>query len=144
MNIAIFQSACAGLSSAEKIDRLSRYIVEYNEIERDPLDLVICPELFITGYNVGDELIKNAEPAQGTSFTAIARLCQQLNTAIVFGYAEVFGDGGTTPRPLSVKMGIWLRTTENSSTRREASRKNILRPGIRLPTWNTTGSRSQF
>ena len=92
MNIAIFQSACAGLSSAEKIDRLSRYIVEYNEIERDPLDLVICPELFITGYNVGDELIKNAEPAQGTSFTAIARLCQQLNTAIVFGYAEVFGD----------------------------------------------------
>jgi len=63
MNVAIYQSACSGLSSAEKIDQLSRFIVEYTNNERTPLDLVICPELFITGYNVGEDLVKKAETA---------------------------------------------------------------------------------
>ena len=60
MHIAIFQSACSGLSPAEKIERLNHYICEYSVNDRFDLDLVVCPELFVTVYNVGDELVENA------------------------------------------------------------------------------------
>ena len=92
MHIAIFQSACSGLSSAEKIERLDHYIYEYSGDKHFDLDLVVCPELFVSGYNVGDELIEKAEPARGASFSAMSKLCQKLNTALVYGYSEVYED----------------------------------------------------
>ena len=92
MYIAIFQSACSGLSRADKIERLYHYLCEYSGDDHFDLDLVVCPELFVTGYNVGDELIEKAEPARGASFSAMSKLCQKLDIALVYGYSEVYED----------------------------------------------------
>ena len=46
MKIGIYQCACGGMDPGERIGRLSKAIYGLG------LDLVLCPELFLSGYNV--------------------------------------------------------------------------------------------
>lgn len=56
-------------------------------------DLLLLPELFATGYNIGDQVVARAEPADGTTATAIAKLAKVHSVAIHYGYSE--NDSGT-------------------------------------------------
>ncbi len=51
-------------------------------------DLLLLPELFLTGYNVGDQLAAYAEPRGGPRAQAIAALAKRFGLAIHYGYAE--------------------------------------------------------
>lgn len=51
-------------------------------------DLVILPELFQCGYNIGDALREVAEPRDGAFAQAVAGLAKVHDTAIIHGYAE--------------------------------------------------------
>ncbi len=51
-------------------------------------DLLLLPELFLTGYNIGANVKKWSEAADGAYAKKIAALCQQHNIAIHYGYAE--------------------------------------------------------
>jgi len=55
--------------------------------------LVVFPELFIGGYNVGARLATEAEEKDGATFQLIAKLCRELHVAVVYGYAEKVSDG---------------------------------------------------
>lgn len=55
-------------------------------------DLLVLPELFLTGYNIGDQVARWAEPCGGTMAQRIAGLAQRFGLAIHFGYAEQDGD----------------------------------------------------
>ena len=57
------------------------------EIMRDA-DLLLLPELFLTGYNIGANVKEWSETANGVYAKIIAALCQQHNIAIHYGYAE--------------------------------------------------------
>lgn len=57
-----------------------------------PLDLIILPELFQSGYNIGDQLGLRAEAPDGPFAQAIADLAKTHNTAILYGYPERQGD----------------------------------------------------
>ncbi|MET9363439.1 carbon-nitrogen hydrolase family protein [Streptomyces sp. NPDC006632] len=61
--------------------------------------LLVCPELFLTGYAIGDDVAKLAEPADGPSAQAIAEIAVRHGLAVVYGYPERDGhdgdDGGT-------------------------------------------------
>lgn len=50
--------------------------------------LLIAPELFLTGYAIGDDVPKLAEPADGPSARAVAALAVRHGLAIVYGYPE--------------------------------------------------------
>ena len=50
MRLGVYQSALAGLKPAERIERLE------NMLSGAILDLEVCPELFLSGYNAGGEL----------------------------------------------------------------------------------------
>jgi predicted amidohydrolase len=82
LRAGVFQCDGAGLSPARRLEKLKA------AIDGKGLDLVICPELFLTGYNVGDELRSLAEPAKGALCAATARLAQSTGTAIVAGFPE--------------------------------------------------------
>ena len=86
MKLGVFQSACAGLDPRERIGRLDQVITGQD------LDLVVCPELFLSGYNVGTDLKRLAEPVDGPSAGAVAQLAQWHGTAIVYGYSEAVDD----------------------------------------------------
>ncbi len=54
------------------------------------VQLLVLPEMSLTGYNLTVEEIKRvAEPRDGELFNQVAKLCQQNNIAIVYGYAEI-------------------------------------------------------
>ena len=51
-------------------------------------DMLVLPELFACGYNVGDALRARAEPAEGPVAEKVARLAQAHGVAVHYGYAE--------------------------------------------------------
>ncbi|SLN73144.1 (R)-stereoselective amidase [Roseovarius gaetbuli] len=57
-----------------------------------PLDLIVLPELFQCGYNIGERVGARAEAPDGAFARAIADLAQTFGTAILYGYAERQGD----------------------------------------------------
>jgi predicted amidohydrolase len=61
-------------------------------LDSEPLDLVVCPELFASGYNMGKRLRALAEPSDGPFAGWVAGLAQATGTAIVYGYPERDGD----------------------------------------------------
>lgn len=58
--------------------------------------LLIAPELFLTGYAIGDGVRRLAEPADGPSGRAVARIAATHGLAVLYGYPERAGDTGGT------------------------------------------------
>ncbi|MFH8563236.1 carbon-nitrogen hydrolase family protein [Streptomyces sp. NPDC017988] len=54
--------------------------------------LLAAPELFLTGYAIGDDIARLAEPADGASATAIAEIAARHGVGIVYGYPEREGE----------------------------------------------------
>ncbi|MFE2378297.1 carbon-nitrogen hydrolase family protein [Streptomyces sp. NPDC059398] len=54
--------------------------------------LLVCPELFLTGYAIGDEVPRLAEPADGASARAVAGIAARHGIAVLYGYPEREGD----------------------------------------------------
>jgi predicted amidohydrolase len=54
--------------------------------------LVVFPEMFLTGYNIGAAVRELAEPSDGPSLAALGEIAQKAGTAIVCGYPERAGD----------------------------------------------------
>ncbi|MEU9059447.1 carbon-nitrogen hydrolase family protein [Streptomyces sp. NPDC048430] len=50
--------------------------------------LLVCPELFLTGYAIGDAVPELAEPADGPAARAVAGICVRHGLAIHYGYPE--------------------------------------------------------
>ncbi|MCG8694340.1 MAG: carbon-nitrogen hydrolase family protein [Minwuiales bacterium] len=58
----------------------------------DGAELLIAPEMFLTGYNIGKQAADLAEPQDGPSAAYIADLARSNNLAIIHGYPERSGD----------------------------------------------------
>ncbi len=86
MRAGIFQCDAGGLSPPERVQRLAE------QLAAEDLDLLVCPELFLSGYNVGDALQTLAEPTDGPHLAMLADLARSTRTAIVFGYPERQGE----------------------------------------------------
>ena len=86
MQTGIFQCAGNGLSPDQRLDLLDEALTERL------LDLVVCPELFLSGYNAGPSILEYAESACGPLSKKIAELAQDNNVAIVYGYPEKEGE----------------------------------------------------
>jgi predicted amidohydrolase len=52
--------------------------------------LIIFPELFLTGYNIGDAVIDLAEPARGQAARKASDIAREANIALLYGYPERF------------------------------------------------------
>jgi predicted amidohydrolase len=55
------------------------------------VQLVIFPELFLSGYNAGAAVRSLAEPAAGPSAEAIAAIAARTGVAVLYGYPECDG-----------------------------------------------------
>ncbi|MFD5815422.1 carbon-nitrogen hydrolase family protein [Streptomyces sp. NPDC127038] len=63
--------------------------------------LVVTSEMFLTGYAIGDDIGRLAEPADGDSADAVAEIATRHGVAVAYGYperetpeGEAAGDGG--------------------------------------------------
>jgi predicted amidohydrolase len=92
-------------------------------------DLVLFPELYVSGYNVGEELHRCAEAQDGPFARRVGSLASELGIAIAYGYPE--RDGATVYNAF-VFIDDQGRTLSNH-------RKTVLPVGIEH-NWFTTGS----
>ncbi len=54
--------------------------------------LLVCPEMFLTGYAIGADVHRLAEPADGEAADAVADIAVRHGLAIHYGYPERDGD----------------------------------------------------
>src|SRR6056297_1717985 len=85
MKLGVYQCRGQGLTASERLAGLERRILGQG------LDLVLCPELFPTGYNPTLEYKDLAEPADGCVAQSMGDLARQHGCAIAYGYPERAG-----------------------------------------------------
>ncbi len=90
LRAAIYQfGATPDLAPADiRLDRLEQSLRDHGAT----LDLVVCPELFLSGYDIGALVHDRAEPADGPSAARVADMAKRFGTSIVAGYPERDGD----------------------------------------------------
>lgn len=86
LRVAIYQHECrAGEDPPARLDHLDRAMAE---AALQGADLLICPELFLSGYDIDDLVRARAEPVDGPSARRAAALAARHGVALVYGYPE--------------------------------------------------------
>ena len=83
LSIGIFQYEMQDESPDSKINKLDKFLNETT-----PLDLVVCPELFISGYGNLEKINAYSEKREGLFAKKISTLAKKSNTAVIYGYPE--------------------------------------------------------
>jgi predicted amidohydrolase len=91
MRISIYQGPGEAGSVAGNLERLEARAAE---AARLGARLLICPEMFLTGYNIGPATAARlAEASDGRSLARAARIARDIGIALLFGYPERGSDG---------------------------------------------------
>jgi 5-aminopentanamidase len=86
MRIAIYQCEPRPAQVDRTLERLAR-IAKHASTEG--VDLLVCPEMYLTGYNIGIDAVRElAESSDGTSAQAVAETARENSVAIIYGYPE--------------------------------------------------------
>ena len=89
MRVALYQCPPLPLDVAGNLKRLHSVAHEASDA-----DVLVLPEMFLTGYNIGVEAVGAlAEAQDGPSAQTIAELAQNAGLAILYGYPERAEDG---------------------------------------------------
>ncbi|MEO3414507.1 carbon-nitrogen hydrolase family protein [Roseovarius sp. CAU 1744] len=104
MKLGIYQCIAAGRSPEARLAVLEQHL------EGQELDLLVCPELFLSGYNVGRDIDRLAEPPDGPFGRKMAALAQKYRCAIAYGYPERADTGLYNSAALYDSGGLLLAT----------------------------------
>lgn len=85
MKLAIYQGAGTPKDKAANLALLAQ---QAEVAAQQGVDLLVLPELFLTGYNIGEAVWHLAEPFDGESIRQAAEIAQRSHIALLFGYAE--------------------------------------------------------
>lgn len=87
MKIALYQGEGRPAAVAENLDIIQR---QAHSAAEQGADLIIFPELFLTGYNIGKTVAALAEPADGPCCQKAAQIARTANIALLYGYPEQY------------------------------------------------------
>lgn len=85
VHLAVGQAPAALGTTAERLRWLDTVLPE---VSATGADLLLLPELFATGYNIGADVATRAEPRDGPIAEAISGMAQAHGVAILYGYPE--------------------------------------------------------
>lgn len=89
MRVALYQCPPLPLDPAANLHRLQQLAMEAKGA-----DLLVLPEMFLTGYNIGAEAVSTlAEVYNGEWAQQIGRIAKGAGLAIAYGYPERTADG---------------------------------------------------
>ena len=83
MKIAIYQGRGKLGRVDENLEIMSHAAIDASE---GGAALIIFPELFLTGYNIGDAVFDLAQQADGTATAKAAEIAGTANIALLYGY----------------------------------------------------------
>ncbi|MBO1066170.1 MULTISPECIES: carbon-nitrogen hydrolase family protein [Nostocales] len=89
MKLAIYQCSGTFLDPIQNLELLARTA---STAASQGADFLILPELFLTGYNLGNEIQKLAQARTGKILQQAAKIAWEKRLNLLFGYAEE--DGG--------------------------------------------------
>ncbi|MFJ9350419.1 carbon-nitrogen hydrolase family protein [Streptomyces sp. NPDC101237] len=89
MRTALLQSSGRPGSTVENLKALDDAV---GRAAAEGAALLVAPEMFLTGYAIGGDVARLAEPADGDCADAIAELAHRHGVAIAYGYPERAGD----------------------------------------------------
>lgn len=75
-------------SDAAPCERFIRVAKLLQTLSDSKVDIVVCPELFLSGYDAASRFDSLSEPSDGPFTTSVAALAAQWQTAIIYGYPE--------------------------------------------------------
>ena len=78
MRVGVYQCAAGVVATETRLAELA--------VQAEGVDLLICPELFLSGYHAQAPAL--AEPRDGPFGQAVARIAKQAGVAIAYGYPE--------------------------------------------------------
>lgn len=90
LTLALFQNDTVPCNPEAQLEALDAALAE---AARAGADLLITPELFLCGYNIGDQVQQVAEPQDGKSLRRAAELSSRHGVNCLIAYAERDGQG---------------------------------------------------
>lgn len=91
MRIALYQCPPLPLDVSSNLERLA---LQASKAAALGADLLVCPEMFLTGYNIGPEAAASlAEARDGASAQQTIAIARGAGIAILYGYPERSDDG---------------------------------------------------
>ncbi|ALE02793.1 nitrilase-related carbon-nitrogen hydrolase [Candidatus Pseudothioglobus singularis] len=124
INIGIFQYEMQDEIPLEKIGRLE------TQLNNNPqLDLVVCPELFISGYGSFEKIQQYSETSDGKYANRISSLAIETNTAIIYGYPEISDDRLFNSAQLFDSLGLSMANHRKKMLPPTADESKIFTPG---------------
>lgn len=91
MKIAVCQEISPAGDVAGALDRI-RHQALATAAGLQGAGLVIFPEMFLTGYNIGDAVFSLAEPPDGPSAAAVETIARDSGVSVLYGYPERSGN----------------------------------------------------
>jgi predicted amidohydrolase len=137
LNIGIFQYEMQDEDPFEKIDRLESHLNK-----NDNLDLVVCPELFISGYGNLDNINKFSENHDGKYAKKISTLAKKSSTAIIYGYPEISNNQLYNSAQLFDSEGLSLANHRKKLLPLTADESKIFTPGKDSSIFSIKGIKS--
>lgn len=89
MKLAIYQGAGTPLDVSANLELMESLA---QSAAQQGAELLVLPELFLTGYNIGDAVMQLAEPAQGASLQRACAIAKTAEISLIFGFPEREGD----------------------------------------------------
>lgn len=89
MRLAIHQTAGSTRDAAANLESMAASAAD---AAREGARLLVLPELYLTGYNIGEAVGELAEPADGPSARRAAEIARANDLAILYGYPAREGD----------------------------------------------------
>ena len=138
IKIALAQISCKRGDKVENTRKIER---EVTEAKQQGAELVIFPELSVTGYTVRDQIYELAETIPGHSATVIGKLAKKTGTYIVFGMPELSEKTQATVYNTAVLVGpdgfIGKYRKMYLPTHSVFEEKRYFRPGYQTPVFET-------
>jgi len=102
LKVALAQISCKRGDKTENIRKIERNV---ERASKEGADLVVFPELSLTGYLLRDQIYELAETIPGQSTDILENLAKKTGTHIVFGMPELSGKTQATVYNTAVLIG---------------------------------------
>jgi len=102
LKVALAQISCKRGDKTENIRKIERNV---EKAGKEGADLVVFPELSLTGYLLRDQIYELAETIPGKSTDILEKLAKKTGTHIVFGMPELSGKTQATVYNTAVLVG---------------------------------------
>lgn len=91
LTLALYQCTPAPLDVAGNLARLAQAA---HQARQQGAEVLVCPEMFLTGYHLGHAAVQQlAQAADGAYAQAVAAIARQHQIALVYGYPERGANG---------------------------------------------------